>query len=177
MLLHGHVTNPVLTGSSVHNQWIERLWRDTFRCVLSLYYQVFHYLEGEGKLDPDSDIDLFCLHFVYIKKINEALRYFTEGWNSHAVTTESGMTPTQMFVAGALRSSLPIFPDPNTPVLSNELDAPSVSVPSTMCPISDEQAGELETVVTPAVISCSDYGIEVYEAVRQFVYDKVSQTQ
>lgn len=73
MLLHGHVTNPMLTGSSVHNQRIERLWRDTFRCVLSLYYQVFHYLEDEGKLDPDSDIDLFCLHFVYIKKINEAL--------------------------------------------------------------------------------------------------------
>ena len=57
-----------------------------------------------------------------------------------------------MFVAGALRSSLPILPDPNTPVLSNELDAPSVSVPYTMCPISDEQLGELETVVTPAVI-------------------------
>ena len=171
MLLHGHVTNPVLTGSSVHNQRIERLWRDTFGCVLSLYYQVFHYLEGEGKLDPDSDVDMFCLHFVYIKKINEALRYFTEGWNNHAVTTESGMTPTQVFVAGALRSSLPIFPDPNTSVPFNELDAPSVSVPYTMCPISDEQVCELENVVTPAVISRSDYGIEVYEAVRQFVYD------
>ena len=138
MLLHD---NPVLTGSSVHNQRIEHLWRDTFRCVLSLYYQVFHYLEGE------------------------------------AVTTESGMTPTQTFVAGALRSSLPISPDPSTPILSNELDAPSVSVPSTVCPISAEQIGELETVVTPAVISCSDYGIEVYEAVHQFVYDKVSQFQ
>ena len=73
-------------------------------------YFIIKILEREGKLDPDSDIDLFCLHFVYIKKINEALRYFTDGWNSHAVTTESGMAPTQMFVAGALRSSLPVSP-------------------------------------------------------------------
>lgn len=84
------------------------------------------------------------------------------------------MTPTQMFVAGALRSSLPVSPDPSIPVLSNELDAPSVSVPSTRCPISAEQIGELETVVTPAIVSCSDYGIEVYEAVRQFVFDSVT---
>lgn len=86
------------------------------------------------------------------------------------------MTPTQMFVAGVLRSSLPISPDPSTPILSNELDAPSVSVPSTVCPNS-EQIGELETVVTPAVILCSDFGIEVYEVVCQFVYEKVSQSQ
>ena len=60
----------MITGSSVHNQRIERLWRDVFRCVLSLYYQVFYYLEDCGKLDPVSEIDLFCLHFVYIRKIN-----------------------------------------------------------------------------------------------------------
>lgn len=111
MLLHGHVINPVLTGSSVHNQCIEGLWRDTFKCVLSLYYKVFHYLEGEGKLDPDSEIDLFCVH---LRKINETLGCFADGWNSHSITTESDMIPTQMFVAGSLQSSIPIFPCLNT---------------------------------------------------------------
>ena len=68
MLLHGHVINPVLTGSSVHNQCIEGLWRDTFKCVLSLYYKVFHYLEGEGKLDPDYEIDLFLCTLCTLKE-------------------------------------------------------------------------------------------------------------
>ena len=30
-----------IAGSSVHNQCIDRLWRDTFRCVLYIYYSVF----------------------------------------------------------------------------------------------------------------------------------------
>ena len=34
-----------ITGSSVHNQRIERLWRDTFRCVGHNYYAVFYELE------------------------------------------------------------------------------------------------------------------------------------
>ena len=108
--------------------------------------------------------------------INEALRCFADRWNSNAITTESSMTPTQMFVAGSLRSSLPIFSCLNTPVLSNELDAPIVSIPYTVCPLeSNEQVVKLKTVVTPIIIiSHSDYGIEVYDVVRQFVYDKVS---
>ncbi len=49
--------NPVLTGSSVHNQRIY--------IQMSVYYQVFHYLEDSGFLDLTSEIDLFCLHFVF----------------------------------------------------------------------------------------------------------------
>ena len=79
MLLHGQCSNPVLTGSSVHNQRVERLWRDTYRCVLSVYYQVFYYLEDTHYLDQASDIDLFCLHFVYEDKINKSLKSFVDG--------------------------------------------------------------------------------------------------
>ena len=92
MLTHGNNANPVLTGSSVHNQRVERLWRDTYRCVISVYYQLFCYLEDSGKLDPCSELDLFCLHFVYQPKINESLKSFMEGWNNHALTTERNMT-------------------------------------------------------------------------------------
>ena len=35
-----------LTGSSVHNQRIERLHRDTTRCCLSTFIAVFYHLEG-----------------------------------------------------------------------------------------------------------------------------------
>ncbi len=83
MLIHGCETNTILTGSSVHNQRIERLWRDTFRCVISLYYQVFYYLEDHELLDPNSEIDFFCLHAVYQDRINSTLKSFLDAWSSH----------------------------------------------------------------------------------------------
>jgi len=42
----------VIVGSSVHNQRIERLWRDLHRCVTQLFYRLFYYLEEENLLDP-----------------------------------------------------------------------------------------------------------------------------
>ena len=34
----GHGRGSIITGSSVHNQLIERFWRDLQRCVIQLYY-------------------------------------------------------------------------------------------------------------------------------------------
>lgn len=35
----------VITGSSTHNEHIERLWRDVFRCVGQTFYDIFYALE------------------------------------------------------------------------------------------------------------------------------------
>ncbi len=51
-----------ITGRSVHNQRIERLWRDVFSGCVSLFYA----LEDEGLLDVNNDADLFALHYIYM---------------------------------------------------------------------------------------------------------------
>ena len=86
----------------MRNQRIERLWCDVFRCVLSVYHQLFYYLEEMGKLDPLSEKDLYSLHLVYLNRINIALKAFQDGWNNHAITTEDSMTPLQLFTSGIL---------------------------------------------------------------------------
>ena len=37
---HGTTSNPVLTGRSVHNQRIERLWRDAVRCSSVIHWLI-----------------------------------------------------------------------------------------------------------------------------------------
>jgi AcrR family transcriptional regulator len=84
---HGSASS-VITGSSTHNERIERLWRDVYRCVASIFYEMFFSLENEGKLNPGNEIDLYCLHFVYLPRINSALESFIESWNNHPISTE-----------------------------------------------------------------------------------------
>ena len=59
-----HNSSSVITGSSTHNERVERLWRDTNRCVGSVFKDLFYELEEENKLDPLNEIDTFCLLFT-----------------------------------------------------------------------------------------------------------------
>ena len=58
-------SSAAITGSSTHNERIERLWRDVHRCVGVLVHDAFRELEEYGHLDCLNEIDLFCLHFVF----------------------------------------------------------------------------------------------------------------
>ena len=95
-----------ITGSSVHNQRIERLWRDTFRCVGQLYYALFYDMEDCGLLDGDCEKDMFALHHVFLPRINNQLRQFVSAWNNHPLHTENGLTPLQLFNRGILSASV-----------------------------------------------------------------------
>lgn len=108
MIEHHMSDGAVIVGSSVHNERIERLWRDVFRSVYSVFYSTFKELEDDGELNPMNGIDLYCLHYVYLPRINEALNAFIESWNNHSISTEHNLTPNQLFIQGALEQNTSI---------------------------------------------------------------------
>ena len=66
-----------IAGPSVHNTRIERLWRDVYTAVTTVYVKIFLELEESGALDPNNDADIFCVHFVFLPRINSYLKAFS----------------------------------------------------------------------------------------------------
>ena len=64
----------MITGRSVHNQRIERLWRDVNTAVVNMFKDVFAFMESDGILDRYSEVDLYCLHFVCSTTVRITLR-------------------------------------------------------------------------------------------------------
>ena len=94
--------NSVIVGSSVHNQRIERLWRDVFDAVTHFFYDLFYKLEQLGLLNPLDEDDLYALHFVYLPRINKCLQDFQSSWNSHPMRTIHGSTSFQLYTLGMI---------------------------------------------------------------------------
>ena len=84
----------------------EGLWRDTFRCVFHLYYSLFYEMETCNLLSPISETDLFCLHYVFIPRINAQLKTFAQAWNNHPMCTGQGLSPMQMWMRGLIVSHI-----------------------------------------------------------------------
>lgn len=105
MLQHPHRgpgRGSFITGRSVHNQRIERLWRDVFSSCTGHLYHMFYSMEDEGLLDPVDEVDLFALHFVFIPRINQQLEAFKAAYCRHRLRTEHNRTPLQLWTRGIM---------------------------------------------------------------------------
>ena len=96
----GTSSKPFLTGLSVHNQRIERLWKDGLHYVLHYYIDLFYLMEANEMLDPLNEVHLLALQLVFIERINTALLDFIVYWNNHKLRTEHSQTPNQLWITG-----------------------------------------------------------------------------
>lgn len=175
-MLHAHNSGTsVITGSSTHNERVERMWRDLGRSVTSVFSSTFCLLESEGILDPLNEVDIFSLHFTFLPRLNRSLSEFQASWNLHAMSTEGNMSPYQLFFEGinymGVDPSQTINPSQNTNVDVGLGDLPipnRVEVPSNVFLPCDNLLSQLQRSFQP-LTSSTDFGRSVYRQIVHYI--------
>ena len=172
-----------ISGRSVHNQRIKRLWAQVNRVLSSLYKGIFKFLEENALLDSLSEVHLFRLQYVYLQRINASLAEFRNQWNYHGLRTCNHQTPLTMW-----KTNMITVPDesPLVNVESYGIDyggpAPEVAtenniiVPNCEVQLNDEQFQLLENQVQP-LTDDGNNGIEHFLKAIDIVENFVNQLE
>ncbi|KAG9273585.1 hypothetical protein AMEX_G12756 [Astyanax mexicanus] len=167
-----------VAGKSVHNQRIERLWRDVRLCVTQLYYEVLHSLEEDGLLDLSNSLHMFCVHYVFLFRLERDLQSFTEGWDNHPLRSEGGLSPNQLWIMGHMQNSsanseedlqnLELF-GTDWESFDGTNDEPfGVQVPQIENPLSPAVMDTVKSMFNPLAPSES-YGRDIYISLVQYI--------
>lgn len=154
-MLDTHNSDPecIVTGSSTHNERIERLWRDVHRCIAH-FAETFQDLESEDVLDTLNEVDMFSLHFVFLPRINKCLHDFQKSWNNHGLSTEGNMSPYQLFAEGmscAIQLNMPTAASVLSISSTTQVDLPDVDETASFVPCQ-VLSQQLQQLVNPVMI-------------------------
>ena len=98
----GATEEALLLGIEHYWEYSRDYW-EVNRIVVSRFLNIFLFLENRGAFIPTDEVHLYCLHIVYLPLINAALTEFVAQWSDHPVTTETNLSPHQMWTQGMLQ--------------------------------------------------------------------------
>ena len=85
-----------ITGRSVHNQRVERFWRDLNEaCTFLLFYT----LEDVGLLMIVLTCSV-CIIIIFVPCLNHHLQAFKVAYSHHPIRTAGNRSPYQLWVSG-----------------------------------------------------------------------------
>ena len=67
-------------------------------CLSSVLLHFFMQWNHRGIRNVEDPIQLFALHTIFIPKVNNSLREFSEAFNNHTVSTEGNLTLYQIWM-------------------------------------------------------------------------------
>lgn len=155
----------VLTGSSVHNQRIERFNRDLNKNCSHVYAPIFYELESLGTLDLENATDRFCLHYVFLPRINRTLEEFKAGYNNHSMSSEGNRNPVQLFT---LDSHLLHLHNPELPTAEAGVRS-SPNSQSGFSTLNDRDLQELYDTINP-LQNDNNHGKTLFQRTQQFIF-------